>query len=185
MAPFFGEVRVDPRAEPGLFLAPLQALGQEHLTDPAAPHANPLLTEIGDQAIQGPRGEGQAQLRRPAQGGLDHHAPLLGRVGWRPSRAHVLFQPLQAALVELLEPEPNRGTAQTHPGGDLRCAQALLHRVPHDRARRTRPAPSVRERAIRATSSASSSPNARTRRIMAMLPSRTKPCLNALRTEKP
>jgi hypothetical protein len=51
-------------------------------------------------------------------------------------------------------------------------------------ARRTRPAPSVRERAIRATSSASSSPNARTRRVMAMLPSRTKPCLNALRTEK-
>ena len=137
MAPFFGEVRIDPGAEPvrrirRTFLAPLEALGQEHLADPAAPHADALLAEIGDQAIQRPRGEGQAQLRRTTQGGLDHRAPLLGRVGgWR-ARAHVLFQPRQAALVEPLEPKPDRGTAQAHPGGDLGGAQALLHSVPHD-----------------------------------------------------
>src|SRR3954469_15529808 len=52
-------------------------------------------------------------------------------------------------------------------------------------ARRTRPAPSVRERAIRASWSASSSPNGRTRRVMAVLPNRTRPCLNAPRTKKP
>ena len=132
MAPFTREVRVDPCTEPGLFLAPLEALGQEHLADPAAPHANPPLAEVGDQAIQGPGGEGQAQLRRTAQGGLDHRAPLLGRVGRWPSRAHVLLQPLQTACVEPLEPEPHRGTAQAHPGRDVRRAQALLHGVLHD-----------------------------------------------------
>ena len=132
MAPFFGEVRVDPRAEPGLFLAPLETLSQEHLADPAAPHADALLAEVGHQAIQGPRGEGQAQLRRTAQGGLDDRAPLLGRVGRRPPRAHVLFQPRQAALIEPLEPEPNRGAAQTHPGRDVRRAQALLQGVLHN-----------------------------------------------------
>src|SRR5215217_3201213 len=52
-------------------------------------------------------------------------------------------------------------------------------------ARRTRPAPSVRERAIRASSSASSSPNARTRRAMAVPPSRTGPGLNASSVKKP
>ena len=132
MGSFCGKVGVDPRAEPGFFLTPLQAFGQEHFTDPTAPHADALLAEVGDQAIQGPRGKGQAQLGRTAQGGLDHRAPLLGRVGRRPSRAHILFQPLQAALLEPLEPEPNRGTAQAHPGGDLRRAQAFLHRVPND-----------------------------------------------------
>jgi len=132
MAPFFGEVGIDPCAEPGFFLTPLEAFGQEHLADPAAPHADALLAEVGDQAIQGPRREGQAQFRRLAQGGLDHRAPLLGCVGRRSARAHVLFQPRQATLIEPLEPEPDRGTAQAHPGRDVRRTQALLHRVPHD-----------------------------------------------------
>ena len=54
MAPFFGKRRLNPCAKPGLLLAPLEPLGQEPLTDPAAPHANPLRAEAGDQTIQGP-----------------------------------------------------------------------------------------------------------------------------------
>src|SRR3954453_6972490 len=56
--PFFGEGGIDPRAEPGFFLTPLESFGQEHLADPTAPHADALLAEVDDQAIQGPRGKG-------------------------------------------------------------------------------------------------------------------------------
>ena len=51
-------------------------------------------------------------------------------------------------------------------------------------ARRTSPAPSVRERAMRASSAASSSPKARTRMVIAMLPHRPAADLNAPNQEK-
>lgn len=123
--PFTREVRIDPRTEPGLFLPPLEALLDEDLADPTAAHGDALLAQVGDQAIQRPAGERQAQSRRPGQGGVDHRAALLGRVGWRSTAAHVLLQPLQPARVEALEPVPHRSPTQVHAGADFRRFQTL------------------------------------------------------------
>src|SRR4051794_30411625 len=53
MRSFALELRVHPRPEPGLFLAPLQPLGLQHLAHPAALHADALLAQISHQAVQG------------------------------------------------------------------------------------------------------------------------------------
>ena len=124
MTPFFGEVRIDPLTEPGLVVAPLQALTDEDLTDPAAPHRDALIGQIGHQPIQGPAGKGQAQLGGPGQGRGDDGAALFGRIGRGTSGAHVLFQPVQAACVEAVDPVANRVAAQIHPAGDLLRLQA-------------------------------------------------------------
>jgi hypothetical protein len=62
MRPFFCELKVDPRAEPGLLPAPAQTLLEQDLVNPAAPHSNALLLqEIGGEPIERPRRERQAQ----------------------------------------------------------------------------------------------------------------------------
>jgi len=62
MAAFFlGEVGVHPlRAEPGLLLAPAQALLDEDLAYPAAFNGQLLvLVEVGGQPVQAPAAEGE------------------------------------------------------------------------------------------------------------------------------
>jgi hypothetical protein len=125
LPPFAGELWVYAGAEPGLLLAPLQPFGEQHLTDPAALHADALLAQVGDQAVQRPGGERQIEISRAAQGSGDDRTALLRRVGRRAPRAHVLLQPAHATRVEALEPEADRGTAQVHAGRDLRRAQAI------------------------------------------------------------
>jgi hypothetical protein len=100
-------------------VAPLQALAEEDLTDPAAAHGNAVVEEIGDQPIQSPAGEGQTQLGGPGQGRGDDSTALLGGICRWSSGAHVLFQPLQAACIEAVDPVANRVAAQIHPAGDL------------------------------------------------------------------
>ena len=112
-------------------MPPFQPFLDEDLADPAAAHGDTLLAQVDDQTVQRPAGERQAEIRRPGQGGVDHGAALLGRIGRRPSAAHVLFQPLQPARVEALEPVPHRLPTQVHAGTDLRRLQALK-RVQHD-----------------------------------------------------
>jgi hypothetical protein len=131
LPPFTREVRIDPCAEPGLLLTPLQPLGEQDLAHPAALHANALLAQVDHQAIQRPCGERQIQFGRAAQRGGDDGAPFRGGVGRRSPGAHVLGQPKQAALVEPLEPEADRGAAQAHSRRDLRRAQAVC-RVLHN-----------------------------------------------------
>src|SRR3954466_4551497 len=113
--PFTLELRVHPRPEPSLFLAPLQPLGLQDLAHPAALHADALLAQVGHQAVQGPRRERQAQLGGPRQRRSDNRAALLGGVGRRPPRAHLLLQPREAALGEALEQKAHRGARQAHP----------------------------------------------------------------------
>ena len=105
-------------------MTPLQALPDEDLTDPAAAHRDALVREIGDQPIQGPAGEGQTQLGGPGQGRGDDGAALLGRIRRRSAGAHVLFQPVQTARIEAVDPVANRVAAQIHPAGDLLRLQA-------------------------------------------------------------
>jgi len=57
MTPFFGEVRIDPFAEPGLLVAPFQALTDEDRADPAAAHGDALVGQIGHQPIQQAKGK--------------------------------------------------------------------------------------------------------------------------------
>jgi hypothetical protein len=105
-------------------MAPLQALADEDLTDPAAPHRDAVVGQVGDQPIQGPAGKGQAQLGGPGQRRGDDGTALLGRIGRRSAGAHVLFQPVQTARVEAVDPVANRVAAQIHPAGDLLRLQA-------------------------------------------------------------
>ena len=67
MRSFFREGRIDPLAEPGLVLAPAQALVEQDLVDPAALHRNPfVLVQVGGQPIQGPGGKRQPERLRLA-----------------------------------------------------------------------------------------------------------------------
>ena len=125
MRSFALELRVHPRPEPGLFLAPLQPFGEQNLADPAALHANALLAQVGHQAVQRPRRKRQTQLGGPGQRRSNNSTALLGGINRRAPRAHVLLQPREAALVEALEPEAHRRAAQAHPGRNLRCTQAV------------------------------------------------------------
>ena len=124
-SPFFGEVRIDPLAEPGFLVAPLQAFADDDRADPAAAHGDAVAGQVGDQPVQGPRREGKAQFGRAGQRRGDDGAALLGRIGRRPSRAHVLLQPVHAAGVEAVQPVPHRVGAQVHPGTDLGRLQAV------------------------------------------------------------
>jgi hypothetical protein len=104
---------------------PPEALPEEDLADPAAAHADAPLGQVGDQAVEGPGRERQAEISGTGQRRVDDGAPLLGGVRRRPSGAHVLFQSLQPAGVEALEPVPRRGAAQVHPGADLGSFETL------------------------------------------------------------
>src|SRR3954454_15937498 len=97
-----------PLTEPGFLMTPFQTFADEDLADPAAAHGDALVGQVGDQPIQGPAGKGQAQLGGPGQGRGDDSTALLGRIGRRLSGAHVLFQPVQTACVEAVDPEANR-----------------------------------------------------------------------------
>ena len=97
----------------------------EYLADPAATHGDALLAQMSDQAIQRPGRERQAQLRWPGQRGVDHGAALLSGVGRWPPAAYVLFQPLQPACVEALEPMSHGHSAQIHTDADGRNFQAI------------------------------------------------------------
>ena len=125
MRSFTFELRVHPRPEPGLFPAPLQPFGEQHLAHPAALHADALLAQVGHQTVQRPRRKRQTQIGGPRQRGGDNSAALLGGVGRRTPRAPVLLQPVQAALVEALEPEAHRGAAQAHLGRDPRRTKTI------------------------------------------------------------
>src|SRR5262249_18741528 len=118
--PFFGELRVDPLAEPGLVLAPAEALVDQEFVDPAPLDRDPLLLiEVSLQAVERPAAEGQAELLRVGQGGGDHLGALLGGVGVRPAATGTLLQPPQALLVEPADPgiDGRPGAAQAR--GDL------------------------------------------------------------------
>ena len=119
MTPFFGEVGIDPLTKPGLVMTPFQTFADEDLADPAAAHGDAVVGQISHQTIQGPAGKGQPQLGGPGQGRGDDGTALLGRIGRWSSGAHVLFQPVQTACVEAVDPGANRVAAQIHPAGDL------------------------------------------------------------------
>jgi hypothetical protein len=90
----FGELGVDPLAEPTLVLAPAEPLVDQQFVD-AAPldRDGLLLVEVGLEPVERPAAEGQAQLLGVGQRGGDDLGALLGRVGVRAARAGPLLQP--------------------------------------------------------------------------------------------
>ena len=113
-APFFWRSPDRPAPEPSLLLAPRQPLLDEDLGDAAALHPDPFPQQVGHQAIQRPRREGQAQLRGRGQGGVDYGAALGCGVGGRAPRPHVLLQTIETAGLEALEPVADSFAAQVH-----------------------------------------------------------------------
>src|SRR3954451_21091890 len=100
-APFFRELGVDPRAEPGLLPTPAQTFLEQDLVHPAAPHGNALvLQQIGCEPVKRPRRERQTEAARVGQGCRDHHRDLIRRVGRRAPRAVVILQSCEPFGIE-------------------------------------------------------------------------------------
>lgn len=107
--PFFGEVGIDPRAEPGLVLPPPETLVEEDLVDAAPLDRDAfLLVEVGLQAIERPAAEGQIQALRIGQGRGDDLSSLLGGVGVRTTGPRLILQTAEPLLVEAMEPGVDR-----------------------------------------------------------------------------
>jgi hypothetical protein len=105
MAPFFGEIGIDPLAKPALLMSPTEAFGDEDLTDAAALHANAFdPVQVLDQPIQCPDRVVLSHVARLGESRLDDAADLLWGVGRRPIRAGRFFQSLQSLLVKAVEP---------------------------------------------------------------------------------
>ena len=86
MAPFFGEVGIDPYAKPRLFVSPPEAFRDEDLADAAALHADPLdAVQVLDQPIQRPARIVLSQIAGMGEGGLDDTADFLWGVGHGPT----------------------------------------------------------------------------------------------------
>ena len=112
MIPFFGELGIDPLAEPGLLMPPLQPLIDEDLADAAPLDRDALpLVEVISQAVERPAAEGQAQALRVGQRRGDDLGALLGRVGGRAPGPGPIFQATEPPVVEASDPGVDRGPA--------------------------------------------------------------------------
>jgi hypothetical protein len=119
MRPFFRELRVDPFPEPALVPAPAQALSQQDLVNPAAPHGDaPVLQQISRQAVERPRGERQTEVAWAGQRGPNKAGDLIRRVGRGTAAAAVIFQGCQAFLIEAPDPTADRLGIQPERRGD-------------------------------------------------------------------
>jgi hypothetical protein len=109
MRPFFRKFGVDPRAEPGLVLAPAQALLEQDLVDPAAPHRDALpLAQVCGEPVERPRRKRQIQAARAGQRGADHGRNLLGRVGRRTTGAVAVFKGRKTFGIEAADAAAHR-----------------------------------------------------------------------------
>jgi hypothetical protein len=119
MRPLFRELGIDAFAEPGLPPAPAQALLEQDLVDPAAPHGDALvLRRMGREPVQGPRREGQTQAARAGQRGGDHGGDLVRRVGRRAAGAGVVVEGGEALGIEAANAATHRLRVQPERGGD-------------------------------------------------------------------
>ena len=97
MAPFFGELGVHPLAEPGLLLAPAQALREQELVDPAALDRDALrFVQVRFQAVQRPGGKGQAQALGDCVKAAAITSPTCSRCTSPDGRNGRILQPGQA-----------------------------------------------------------------------------------------
>jgi hypothetical protein len=100
-------------------MAPPQALLREDLVDAAALDRDPLLlVEMDLQPVQGPAGEGQAQVLRGSQRRGDDLGPLLCGVDRRPAGAGALLEPGDPVLVEAADPGIDGGSGAAGRLGD-------------------------------------------------------------------
>jgi hypothetical protein len=124
--------------------APAQALLEQDLVNPAAPHGDPLaLKQVGGKPIERPRREGQAQTLWAGQRCSDHRRNRISRVGgWAP-RALVVLQSGQPFGVEAANAATHRFSTQAeclgHAGRRLPLAGTPDDAGALDPARRCRP----------------------------------------------
>ena len=99
--PFVRECGVDPFAEPSLWAAPTQALGEQDLVNPAAPQGDPfVLPPLSRQAVERSRGDRLAEGAWAGQRGPKKAGDLIRRVGRGTAAAGVIFQRRSAFLME-------------------------------------------------------------------------------------
>ena len=127
-SPFFGEVGIEPLAEPGLVAAPAQALLPQDLIDATALHADGLvLGQVGRQPIQRPGGKGQVERLGVGERGGDHGGAHIGRVGRRAARARLVIEARQPTGVEAQHALAHRIEIDVQPGRNRRARLAGLH----------------------------------------------------------
>jgi hypothetical protein len=118
--PFFGELGINPVAEPALVLPPSKPLGDEDLVDATPLDRDlPVLVEIIPEPVEGPASEREAELLRVGQRDGDDLGTLLGGVGVWASGAMPLLQPLDAMLIEPADPGIDGGPGTAQVGRDL------------------------------------------------------------------
>ena len=84
-----------------------------------------MLVEVGLEPVQGPGGEGQAELGRIGQRGGQDLGDLLGRIGGRASGAGLVLQAVGALEVEPPDPAVDGGARDAQVARDLGGALAL------------------------------------------------------------
>jgi hypothetical protein len=101
-------------------VAPLQPLVHEDLADATAFDRDALrLAEVGLQAIERPAPEGQAQALRVGQRRGDDLGALLGRISRRTPGPGPILRPVEALVIEAMNPGVDRRPGDAEVLGDL------------------------------------------------------------------
>ena len=127
-SPFFGEVGINPLAEPGLVAAPAQPFGDEDLADATTLHADGLvLGQIRRQPIERPGGKGQVERLGVGERDRDDGGPLVGCVGRWSARARLVIEARQPTGVEAQHALAHRIEIDVQPGRNRRARLAGMH----------------------------------------------------------
>src|SRR3954449_1988071 len=146
MTPFFGEVGIDPITEPGFLMTPFQTFADEDLADPAAPHRDAVVGQVGDQPIQQANGK-PSSVGRVSAAVMTALRCSAEYVGGRPVRTSSSSPSRPRALKRLIQWR----TVLPHKSIRRAISSALRPLMAWTTiwARRTKAAPSVCDRVIR------------------------------------
>jgi hypothetical protein len=121
----FGKGRIDPLAEPGLGLAPAQALLKQDLVDAAALNGDALrLMQVDRQPVERPGRERQPKRLRLGQRTGDHGGSLLSRIGRRTARTVPVLERFHSFSIEAADALAYGLTIKANPGCNRRCTLA-------------------------------------------------------------
>ena len=120
MTPFFGELGIDPCAEPRLLFPPAEPLVDEDLVDATPRDRHSLrLVAVGLQAVPRPTAKRQVQALGVGQGDGEDRGTLLSGVGMRPPGPRPILQAVEPLVLEAMDPGVDRGARDAQVLGDL------------------------------------------------------------------
>lgn len=113
--------------KPGLLGPPAHRFRLQELANPAPFHGDSVgLSEIGDQAIQGPAAKRELQIIGGRQAGGDDDAHLLSGIRGLAALARGINQPRQPVRIAPVNPAPDRPLIQMESRHDLADPLALV-----------------------------------------------------------